>query len=159
MSYGQKMKDDAIHFLMGLADNIRSQSHDSNRQVGCVVVTSGALIMTTNRIPEWLDSSRPERREQNEKPYWLEHAELSAIFKAAERGVSLRGAQMYCTRFPCDACARGILSSGISRLVCPDAEIHHPRWGEKMKRANVILQESGRIDVVTIPWKETSPAP
>ncbi len=45
------------------------------------------------------------------------HAEMAAITDAAKRGVSIRGAVLYCTTFPCHECARLIVSSGISRVV------------------------------------------
>ncbi|UTW44991.1 hypothetical protein KFE80_11480 [bacterium SCSIO 12696] len=45
------------------------------------------------------------------------HAEMAAISDAARRGVSLKGATLYCTTFPCHMCARHIIAAGISRVV------------------------------------------
>lgn len=45
------------------------------------------------------------------------HAEMAAITDAALRGVSLKGATLYCTTFPCHMCARHIIASGINRVV------------------------------------------
>jgi cytidine deaminase len=45
------------------------------------------------------------------------HAEMAAISDAAKRGVSVSGATMYVTTFPCHLCAPVIVSSGIARLV------------------------------------------
>lgn len=45
------------------------------------------------------------------------HAEMSAITDAARTGISVRGAVMYCTTFPCHMCAKHIVSSGIKTLV------------------------------------------
>lgn len=46
------------------------------------------------------------------------HAEMDAITSVARSGgVSLNGAELYCTTFPCHHCARHILSSGIKRVV------------------------------------------
>ena len=45
------------------------------------------------------------------------HAEMAAITTAARRGLSIDGATIYCTTFPCHMCARHIISSGVSRLV------------------------------------------
>jgi deoxycytidylate deaminase len=45
------------------------------------------------------------------------HAEMSAITAAAQRGLSVEGATLYCTTFPCHICARHIISSGIKRVV------------------------------------------
>lgn len=45
------------------------------------------------------------------------HAEMSAILDAARRGISLQGATLYCTTFPCHMCARHIIAAGIKRVV------------------------------------------
>ncbi|CAD7033501.1 deoxycytidylate deaminase [Pseudorhizobium halotolerans] len=47
------------------------------------------------------------------------HAEMSAITDAARTGVSIRGATMYCTTFPCHMCAKHIVSSGIRSRAIP----------------------------------------
>lgn len=49
------------------------------------------------------------------------HAELSAILDAAKQGVSIRGATLYTTTFPCHLCARDIISGGISKVVFCEA--------------------------------------
>lgn len=45
------------------------------------------------------------------------HAEMSAISDAARRGLSVKGATLYCTTFPCHMCARHIIAAGIKRVV------------------------------------------
>lgn len=45
------------------------------------------------------------------------HAEMDAITQAARLGVSLKGAKLFCTTFPCHICARHIVSSGIRDVV------------------------------------------
>lgn len=45
------------------------------------------------------------------------HAEMAAITDAAKRGVSLKGARLFCTTFPCHLCARHIISSGIEQVI------------------------------------------
>lgn len=45
------------------------------------------------------------------------HAEMAAITDAARRGVSVQGATLYCTAFPCHLCARHIIAAGIERVV------------------------------------------
>lgn len=45
------------------------------------------------------------------------HAEMSAITDAARRGVSVQGAALYTTTFPCHGCARHAVAAGISRVV------------------------------------------
>ena len=41
------------------------------------------------------------------------HAEANAILQCAREGISTRGAEMYCTMFPCYECAKMIINVGI----------------------------------------------
>jgi dCMP deaminase len=45
------------------------------------------------------------------------HAEQNAVIQAAVSGVSIEGATMYCTTFPCVLCSKIIINSGIERIV------------------------------------------
>lgn len=45
------------------------------------------------------------------------HAEMNALLDAARRGVSVKGATLYCTTFPCHVCARHIIGAGIEKVV------------------------------------------
>ncbi len=44
------------------------------------------------------------------------HAELNAILQSARFGPSTEGAHMYCTMFPCYACAQAIINAGITEV-------------------------------------------
>lgn len=44
------------------------------------------------------------------------HSEIDAITQAAKFGLSLEGATIYVTRYPCEACARAIVNSGIKKV-------------------------------------------
>lgn len=44
------------------------------------------------------------------------HAEMAAITQSARYGVSVKGATLYCTTFPCHMCARHIIGAGISKV-------------------------------------------
>lgn len=45
------------------------------------------------------------------------HAEMDALLDAARRGVSVAGATLYTSTFPCHNCARHIIAAGITRVV------------------------------------------
>jgi len=45
------------------------------------------------------------------------HAEMDALLAAARVGVSVRGATLYTTTFPCHNCTRHIIGAGIRRVV------------------------------------------
>lgn len=51
------------------------------------------------------------------------HAEQNAICQAAKLGISIDGAELYCTMTPCRACAMLIIQCGIKAVHC---EKHYP---------------------------------
>ena len=97
-----------------LADTIGewSSCFKENRHVGAVVVRNKRILTTGyNGAPAGIRSCA-----RHELCYAV-HAEQNAIIQAARMGVSIEGATLYCTHFPCVICAKIIANSGISRLV------------------------------------------
>lgn len=45
------------------------------------------------------------------------HAEQNLIIQAAYHGISIAGAQLYCTNFPCSICAKMIINAGITKIM------------------------------------------
>lgn len=45
------------------------------------------------------------------------HSEVDAICRAAIQGVNTKGATIFVTRYPCEACARAIVAAGIKKVV------------------------------------------
>src|SRR4051812_34793445 len=86
------------------------------RKVGAVIATpDGVEIAGCNTFPPGVQDL-PERHEGDGRFVWMEHAERSAIFEAARRGVALSGAHITSTFFPCIDCARAIVLAGFSCL-------------------------------------------
>lgn len=44
------------------------------------------------------------------------HSEVYAIASAARAGISIDGASIYVTRYPCESCAKAIIASGIKTV-------------------------------------------
>ena len=44
------------------------------------------------------------------------HSEIDAISQAARVGLSTKGASIVVTRYPCEACARAIVTAGITKV-------------------------------------------
>jgi dCMP deaminase len=72
---------------------------------------------------------------------YTEHAERTAIYKAAAAGIELSGGTMYLTWYPCADCARAIVLSEIKRLVCFEPDWSEERYG--FNDARQILSEGG----------------
>jgi len=64
------------------------------------------------------------------------HAEQNAIAQAARVGAALEGATLYCKMTPCYTCAKMIINSGITRVVC-EKDYHA---GERSKQ---VFAEAG----------------
>lgn len=59
------------------------------------------------------------------------HAESNVICQAARRGISVEGATIYSTMFPCFWCAKMIVNSGIIRIVS-DYDYHKSQKSKEM---------------------------
>ena len=96
--------------------------------VGCLIVTlSGEYIFGANiAVPDLCKTKRGclrvEKYGDDSKNHRLPadcravHSEVHAICKAAKSGVSIAGATIHVTRYPCEACARAIVTAGISKV-------------------------------------------
>ncbi|MDO8908454.1 MAG: anti-phage dCTP deaminase [Pseudohongiella sp.] len=71
------------------------------------------------------------------------HAEMSAILDCTSKGLSVRGATLYCTTFPCHLCARLIIGAGIRRVVY--IEPYHKSKTEMMYGESVEVDPSGEV--------------
>lgn len=97
--------------------------------VGSVIVpnhSDGVLIFGANRaVPnlcklrgclrfeKYGDKSKNHRAPSDCRAV---HSEIDAICRAAENGISINKATIYVTRYPCEACARAIVSAGITEV-------------------------------------------
>ena len=67
------------------------------------------------------------------------HSEVDAICNAAREGYSTLGATIFVTRYPCEACARAIVSAGISKVVYGREQECSEQTKEIFKNAGVSL--------------------
>jgi dCMP deaminase len=117
------------------------------RKVGAVLVTAaGTELAGCNAFPPGIQAL-PERVEGDNRFIWLEHAERTALFEAARRGLATDGGLLVSTYFPCTDCARAIVLSGIKTVATPKPEFDDPVWGESFRTSAAILSE-GAVEVV-----------
>ncbi|MDP4024051.1 anti-phage dCTP deaminase [Methylobacterium sp. NEAU 140] len=72
------------------------------------------------------------------------HAEMAAICDASMRGVSVKGAILFCTTFPCHMCARHVVAAGISRVVY--IEPYPKSRAKKLYRRAIQVDEDREAD-------------
>jgi len=104
------------------------KSSDFWRQIGAAIVKDGKIVsMTHNRsVPvEGLNYSEGDPRSDFHKGVNVElslffHCEAALIAEAAKKGISLEGAELFVTTFPCPPCAKLVAYSGIKKIYYSD---------------------------------------
>ncbi len=105
-------------YFMATALLMSSRSSCERLHVGCVVVSGGDQ---KNRIIAagyngFLPGAPHTSRVRDGHEQATVHAEQNAISDAARRGVSLEGATVYITHFPCINCAKILAAAGIAMI-------------------------------------------
>lgn len=118
-------------YFMQITRQVARRSTCLRRQVGAVIVKDKRILATgyngapsgfahcceTGCLREKLGIPSGERQEICRGL----HAEQNAIIQAALHGVSVAGADIYCTHQPCITCAKMIINAGLRRAICLDA--------------------------------------
>lgn len=131
---------------IGLAEYTAKSSKDPNTQVGCVIIGRNNEVRSTgyNGLPRGADDEVPERQVRPEKLLWFEHAERNAIYNAARIGVPLSGSTCYSTLCPCMDCARGLIQSGIKRVVTREPDlVKYVLWADQFTKSVQLYRECG----------------
>jgi dCMP deaminase len=140
--------------FMRIAREYASWSKDRSTQVGCVVVLDRRILSGGyNGFPRGCDDDVEERHQRPLKYLWTSHAEENAVCNAVRTGTGLDRSTAYVTMFPCAACARMLVQSGVHRVVAPRPDIACPRWGDNHRVALDIFGEAG---VLVEPYEEKS---
>lgn len=104
---------------MDIAATIAKRSHDTQTQVGAVLVnnSSGAIVATgyngfvRGAPDDILPTTRPDKYE------YIVHAEQNLICNSAKHGISMNNCSLVCTLSPCKLCMRMLLNCGITKVV------------------------------------------
>lgn len=110
--------------VISLATNEAKKSSDWWRQVGVVVVKDGKVIMTgyNRHVPSDMSMDvYGDPRSSFDAGIRFDlstaiHGEASLVARAAKEGISLNGASIYVTTFPCPVCAKLIVDAGIKKV-------------------------------------------
>lgn len=122
------MKKSFDHIYMNLAADLAARSHCVRAHVGAVLTKDTRIISigyngpppgTHNCDEEWPDTGCA--RDSRGSCSLALHAEENAILYASKNGSKIEGSTLYTTLSPCIACARLILSSGITKVLYMDS--------------------------------------
>ncbi len=110
--------------IMKQAFKQAQHSSDWWRHIGAVIVKNGEIVilgcnthLPTEHTPYFFNDVRSLfSRGQYFELVSSIHAEAATIAQAAKKGISLAGADMYVSTFPCPVCAKQVAQAGIKRL-------------------------------------------
>ena len=110
--------------LMRQADAESLKSYDWWRQIGALAVKNDQVVVSSfnKNLPRPDNPSvLGDPRSNFDAGVRIDlvttiHAEAGVIATAANKGISLAGASLYTTTFPCPPCARLIITAGIKKL-------------------------------------------
>jgi dCMP deaminase len=141
--------EEADRMCMEHAQREADKSGDWWRQVGAVAVKDGRVLFTgyNKHHPSehvvYMDGNPRDNFDAGEHPEVSPtlHGEASIVAQAARAGVSLLGASVYVTTFPCSNCAHLLGEVGIGRVYYRD--------GYSRLDAEVVLRERG-VEIIRV---------
>lgn len=122
---GRKITKDAFHReMITLAEADAQKSADWWRQIATVVWKDGKVLSvhhnhhlpTDFHLSTFGDPRSNFNAGEHQDIFLSIHSEASAVADAAKQGVSLDGASMYVTTFPCPNCARLLSKAGVKKV-------------------------------------------
>ncbi len=110
--------------FLKMATELKEKSADWWRQVAGVIVKDGQVLLSAwnHHLPSELEPYfNGDPRGTFHKGEYIElstaiHAESSLVAEAAKKGISLDGAELYVTTFPCPVCAKLVAAAGIKKV-------------------------------------------
>ena len=121
-------------YFMSITYLVRERSTCLRRKVGAIAVKDRHILATGyNGAPSGVRHCLETGclREQMGIPSGQRHeicrglhAEQNVIIQAAVHGVSIAGAELYCTTFPCAMCSKMLINCGIKHIWYPSLPFH-----------------------------------
>lgn len=138
-------------YFMSIAVLAAQRSTCIRRQVGAIAVKDKRILATgyngaPSGVPHCLDIGclRDDLLVPSGQKHELcraVHAEQNVIIQAAFNGVSIDGATIYCTTYPCSICAKMLINCGIKDIY------YSGTYNDKMSAS---LLSDARIKIIKI---------
>jgi dCMP deaminase len=128
-----------------IAKEVAEWSKDPSTQVGSIAVKNRKIIATGyNGFPKGVKDAPRDLYDREMKLKLTVHAEKNMIYNAVEHGVKLEGSTVYIWGLPtCEECWKGLVQTGVSRVVMPDIEFNGGKWKEGCKFAKEYMEDVG----------------
>ena len=122
-------------YFMEMARLVSTRSTCLRRRVGAVIVKDKRVLSTGyngspsgTRHCEELGCIREQMHVPSGTRHELcrgVHAEQNAVTQTACCGVSVNGATIYTTTFPCSMCAKILINAGIKEIACDEEYVEY----------------------------------
>jgi dCMP deaminase len=110
-----KNRLDWDEYFMSIALLASCRSPCQRLNVGSVIVKNNRLI--SMGYNGYISGAPHISRVQDNHEQSIIHSEVNALSDCAKRGVSLEGAKIYVTHYPCPNCFKSIAACGIKEVV------------------------------------------
>ena len=126
-------------YFMSIALLASCRSPCDRLHVGSTIVKNNRLISMgyNGYIPGAPHISRIEDNHEQS----IIHSEINAITDCAKRGVSLEGAKIYITHYPCPNCFRSIAACGIKEIYYHNDYNNNPIVQELATDSNILIKK------------------
>ncbi len=138
----KRSQDEWDLFFYRTAQDVAELSKDPDRKVGAVILTPDRrqLSFGYNGFPSDVED-RPSLLDDKEfKLANMVHAEENALKQAP---FDTKGCTLYVTRFPCYPCAGKVVAALVTRVVAPEPDFGHARWGASWEYARLLFESTG----------------
>lgn len=116
-------------YFMEIARAVATRATCDRGRSGCVIARNKQILVTgyvgaaaglphCDEMGHQMKTVTHEDGKQTQHCVRTTHAEQNAIVQAAKLGVAIEGATVYCKMTPCTVCAKMMINSGITRVVC-----------------------------------------
>jgi dCMP deaminase len=126
-------------YFMSIAVLASQRSPCERLHVGSVVVKNNRLI--SMGYNGYISGAPHISRVQDNHEQSIIHSEVNALSDCAKRGVSLEGAKIYVTHYPCIHCFRSLAACGIKEVVYLDNYNNNPVVQELATDSGILIKQ------------------
>ena len=137
-------------YFIKMIDVIKEKSKDPRTKIGCISVGLNNEILGTgfNGFPMGVIDSEERYNDRDIKYKFVVHAEQNLISLSARNGIKLNGSKLYVSWYPCSACTKSIIQSGIKEIIIDGNDYenklrHWKDWEKDVEISKMMCSEAG----------------